>query len=47
MEQLLLQVDAKSVKLNKWFDGDCERVEKLMSEIVCMFNFVLCEFGRV
>lgn len=42
MEQLLLQVDAKSVKLNKVFDGDSERVEKLMSEIIRMLDFVSC-----
>ncbi len=35
MEQLWLPVDAKGVKLNKWFDGVSERVEKLMREIVC------------
>lgn len=37
-EQLLLQVDAIGVKLNKWFVGDKERVENVM---VSVFNFVL------
>lgn len=45
MEQLLLQVDAIGVKLNKLFDGVKERVENLMRTTKSLF--CTSEFVRV